>query len=97
MTSLLPRPLQGGPGPTEAPWLGPTLHELLPDSPPGTGNGILLKRVVPALKRARDDPDRSAALLLARNATTTPVGALVAELLTPPLPTREAPRDDISS
>jgi hypothetical protein len=68
------------------PWFGPTLYELLPDSPPGTRPLVLRGRIGPALSAARRDPDRQERIRRADRASHGTVAALVAEMLTPPLP-----------
>ncbi|MCX5314778.1 hypothetical protein ACWD8L_00485 [Streptomyces sp. NPDC005133] len=89
-----PPPPATGIDPTPVPWLGPTLHELLPDSPPGTRLPALVKNAAAAISGTKDDRDRVAALKQARDEARTPVNALVAELLTPPLPTNKDDHDD---
>ncbi|MFD8015861.1 hypothetical protein [Streptomyces sp. NPDC058955] len=79
---------QTSPGPDPLPWFGPTLHELLPDAPPGTRPVDLRRRAAPELSAAaaRKDPARHALVHRANQNSRTPVAALVAEMLTPPLP-----------
>ncbi|MFI8324816.1 hypothetical protein [Streptomyces sp. NPDC085529] len=74
--------------PSPLPWFGPTLHELLPDAPPGTRPVDLRRRAAPELSAAaaRKDPVRHALVHRANQHSRTPVAALVAEMLTPPLP-----------
>ncbi|MFH9734117.1 hypothetical protein [Streptomyces sp. NPDC017260] len=71
------------------PWLGPTLHELVPGIPPGTRPLPLRRLAAKALGEARQDPDRHQLLRRADRACSSPVTTLVAEMLTPPLPPRE--------
>ncbi|WRZ89981.1 hypothetical protein OHB54_13445 [Streptomyces sp. NBC_01007] len=70
------------------PWFGPTLHELVPDSAPGTPPPRLRRQTAQALAAARKDrdPARLEALQQAKHASHNPVLSLVAEMLTPPLP-----------
>ncbi|MEV5697597.1 hypothetical protein AB0L55_08910 [Streptomyces anthocyanicus] len=68
------------------PWFGPTLHELVPGIPPGTRPLPLRRLTVKALTEVRQDPDRHRLLQRADQASSSPVTALVAEMLTPPLP-----------
>ncbi|MGQ4373827.1 hypothetical protein ACN6K9_002610 [Streptomyces sp. SAS_267] len=68
------------------PWFGPTLHELVPDAPPGTRPPILHKQVGPALARVRKDPVAQERIRRADRASRGAVASLVAEMLTPPLP-----------
>ena len=68
------------------PWFGPTLHELVPGIPPGTRPLPLRRLTAKALTEARQDPDRHRLLQRADQASSSPVTALVAEMLTPPLP-----------
>ncbi|GGZ88303.1 hypothetical protein ACFOOM_18710 [Streptomyces echinoruber] len=78
-----------GPGDTEAPpipWFGPTLHELVPGSPPGTRPPVLRRQVGQALAAARHDPVRQEHIRRADRASRSAVDSLVAEMLTPPLP-----------
>ncbi|MGW6540325.1 hypothetical protein ACWGDD_31415 [Streptomyces sp. NPDC055011] len=77
-----------GAEPPPLPWFGPTLHELLPDAPLGTRPVDLRRRAAPELSAAaaRVDPVRHALVHRANQNSRTPVAALVAEMLTPPLP-----------
>ncbi|MGW1092539.1 hypothetical protein ACWD4L_41515 [Streptomyces sp. NPDC002596] len=68
------------------PWFGPTLHELVPGSAPGTRLSILRRLAAPALAAARQDPVRQERIRRADQASRSAVAALVAEMLTPPLP-----------
>lgn len=68
------------------PWFGPTLHELVPGSPPGTRPPVLRRLVGQALAAARQDPDGHERIRRADHASRGAVGSLVAEMLTPPLP-----------
>ncbi|MET9823106.1 hypothetical protein ABZ038_16090 [Streptomyces sp. NPDC006349] len=69
------------------PWFGPTLHELVPGIPPGTRPLPLRRLAAKALNEAiRQDPARHQLLQRADQASSGPVTALVAEMLTPPLP-----------
>lgn len=79
---------QTSPGPAPLPWFGPTLHELLPGAPLGTRPVDLRRRAAPELSAAaaRRDPVRHALVHRANQNSRTPVAALVAEMLTPPLP-----------
>ncbi|WP_225080708.1 hypothetical protein [Streptomyces sp. CoT10] len=82
------KPVSGAEG-AEAPpipWFGPTLHELVPGTAPGTRPPILRKRVGQALAAARQDPDRRERIRRADHASRGAVDSLVAEMLTPPLP-----------
>lgn len=68
------------------PWFGPTLHELVPDTPLGTRPPILRKRAARGLAGARRDPVRHASIRRADENSRSATDALVAEMLTPPLP-----------
>ncbi|OKI75222.1 hypothetical protein [Streptomyces sp. CB02414] len=68
------------------PWFGPTLHELVPGIPPGTRPFPLRRLAAKALTEARRDPARHQLLQHADRSSSSPVTALVAEMLTPPLP-----------
>jgi hypothetical protein len=68
------------------PWFGPTLHELVPGSAPGTRPPALRKQAAQALAAARQDPVRQEHIRRADQASRNAVAALVAEMLTPPLP-----------
>ncbi|MFJ8282504.1 hypothetical protein ACIRA2_35080 [Streptomyces griseoviridis] len=68
------------------PWFGPTLHELVPDILPGTRPLPLRRQTAQALAKARQDPVRHGLIERADRASRGPVAALVAEMLTPPLP-----------
>ncbi|GHI97174.1 hypothetical protein [Streptomyces olivaceus] len=73
------------------PWFGPTLHELVPGIPLGTRPLPQRRRAATALSEAkRGDPVRHRLLDRADQASRTPVTALVAEMLTPPLSPPEA-------
>ncbi|WP_330460416.1 hypothetical protein OIB37_28200 [Streptomyces sp. NBC_00820] len=84
-------PLRGA-GRTEAPaipWFGPTLHELVPDIVPGTRPLVLRRQAAQALAAARQDPAREELIRQADQASRSAVTALVAEMLTPPLPRQD--------
>ncbi|MCW8382761.1 hypothetical protein [Streptomyces justiciae] len=68
------------------PWFGPTLHELVPGIVPGTRPLPLRRQAAHALAEARQDPVRHGLIQRADQASHSPVTALVAEMLTPPLP-----------
>ncbi|MEU8692399.1 hypothetical protein [Streptomyces sp. NPDC048665] len=68
------------------PWFGPTLHELVPGIAPGTRPLPLRRQAAQALAKARQDPVRRGLIERADQASHSPVAALVAEMLTPPLP-----------
>ncbi|MFF2205246.1 hypothetical protein [Streptomyces sp. NPDC058145] len=68
------------------PWFGPTLHELVPGSPPGTRPLVLRSRVGQAFAAARQDPVEQERIRRADHASRGAIGSLVAEMLTPPLP-----------
>lgn len=68
------------------PWFGPTLHELVPGIAPGTRPLPLRRQAAQALAKARQDPVRHGLIERADQASRSPVAALVAEMLTPPLP-----------
>lgn len=71
------------------PWFGPTLHELVPGTPPGSTPLVLRKQAGRAVTSAgRQDPVRRELIRRADRNSHTPVAALVAEMLTPPLPRR---------
>ncbi|WP_338702535.1 hypothetical protein V2W30_34575 [Streptomyces sp. Q6] len=78
---------------TPMPYFGPTVFELVPNTRPGIGQGDLAKAAGVAISRARRarDTDRERALKAAHDAARTPADSLVAELLTPPLPSTAAP------
>ena len=88
MTTGAPSPQQSGTEPPPLPWFGPTLHELLPDAPLGTRPLKLRTLAAPELTAAaaRKDPARHELVHRANQNSHTPVDALVAEMLTPPLP-----------
>ncbi|WP_435189642.1 hypothetical protein [Streptomyces sp. bgisy126] len=88
MTTGSPSPRPAGDEPPPLPWFGPTLHELLPDAPPGTVPMKLRAHVARELSaaRARRDSARQALVDRADRNSRMPVDALVAEMLTPPLP-----------
>ncbi|MCB8905782.1 MULTISPECIES: hypothetical protein [unclassified Streptomyces] len=88
MTTGAPSPQPVDTEPPPLPWFGPTLHELLPDTPPGTRPMKLRAQAARELSaaRARQDPARQALVHRADRNSHTPVDALVAEMLTPPLP-----------
>ncbi|MFE1341450.1 hypothetical protein ACFW6K_27700 [Streptomyces sp. NPDC058733] len=68
------------------PWFGPTLHELVPGIAPGTRPLPLRRKAAQALAAARRDPVRHELIHRADQGSRSPVTALVAEMLTPPLP-----------
>ncbi|MGA5872408.1 hypothetical protein [Streptomyces cinereoruber] len=74
--------------PSPLPWFGPTLHELLPDTPPGTRPMKLRAHAAREMSaaRARQDQVRHALVDRADRNSHTPLDAIVAEMLTPPLP-----------
>ncbi|MFF1777770.1 hypothetical protein [Streptomyces virginiae] len=88
MTTGTPSPQRSDGEPPPLPWFGPTLHELLPDAPPGTRPMKLRALAARELgaARARQDSARQALVDRADRNSHTPVDALVAEMLTPPLP-----------
>ncbi|WP_338687277.1 hypothetical protein QD712_40810 [Streptomyces acidiscabies] len=67
------------------PWFGPTLHELVPGTAPGTRPLPLRRQAAQALAKARQDPVRHGLIERADRASRSPVAAFVAEMLTPPL------------
>lgn len=67
------------------PWFGPTLHELVPGIAPGTRPLPLRGMAARALAAARRDPVRYELIRRADQGSRSPVTALVAEMLTPPL------------
>ncbi|MET9254876.1 hypothetical protein [Streptomyces sp. NPDC003717] len=85
-----PTPDGGGTEPLPLPWFGPTLHELVPGIPPGARPPALRKEAARALTAARHDPARQDRLRRADHASRGAVAALVAEMLTPPLPRHDA-------
>ena len=96
MTTGAPAPQRPGAEAPTIPWFGPTLHELLSDAPLGTRPLRLRTLAAPELApaAARKDPARHAVVHRANLNSHTPVDALVAEMLTPPLPchdTEEGP------
>jgi hypothetical protein len=68
------------------PWFGPTLYELVPGIAPGTRPMPLRRQAAQALAAARRDPVRHELIHRADQGSRSPVTALVAEMLTPPLP-----------
>lgn len=78
--------------PSPLPWFGPTLHELVPDLAPGTRSIVLRAKAGQAISSARHDPVRRELLRRADQASHGAVAALIAEMLTPPLP-RHHPED----
>lgn len=71
------------------PWFGPTLHELVPGIAPGTRPMPLRRQAAQALAAARRDPVRYELLDRADQGSRSTVTALVAEMLTPPLPSHD--------
>ncbi|MFD5342180.1 hypothetical protein ACFWJY_00035 [Streptomyces anulatus] len=87
MTTGRPSPTATDSGPPPLPWIGPTLHELVPGTPLGSTPLILRRQAGRAVTAAgRQDPDRRELVRQADRNSHTPVAALVAEMLTPPLP-----------
>ncbi|PVC78705.1 hypothetical protein DBP18_01075 [Streptomyces sp. CS081A] len=88
MSTGTPFPHHAGGEPPPLPWFGPTLHELLPDTPPGTRPMKLRAQAAREMSaaRARQDQVRHALVDRADRNSHAPVDALVAEMLTPPLP-----------
>ncbi|WP_405437885.1 hypothetical protein OG373_11180 [Streptomyces avidinii] len=87
MTTGAPSPHHTGTEPPALPWFGPTLHELVPGTPLGARPLELRKQAARELAAsARKDPGRHALVQRANQNSHTPVAALVAEMLTPPLP-----------
>ncbi|MFD9872879.1 hypothetical protein DLE01_37625 [Streptomyces sp. FT05W] len=88
MTTGAPSSQYSGAEPPPLPWFGPTLHELLPDAPLGTRPLGLRRLAAPELtaSAALNDSVRHALVHRANQNSHTPVDALVAEILTPPLP-----------
>ncbi|WP_329209507.1 hypothetical protein [Streptomyces sp. NBC_01708] len=88
MTTGAPSSQHSGAEPPPLPWFGPTLHELLPDAPLGTRPLGLRRLAAPELtaSAALKDSARHALVHRANQNSHTPVDALVAEILTPPLP-----------
>ncbi|WP_416978781.1 hypothetical protein [Streptomyces sp. T028] len=76
----------GDSDPPPLPWFGPTLHELVPGTPPGSRPPALRVKAARALAAARNDPVRREGIRRADQASRSAVDALVAEMLTPPLP-----------
>lgn len=68
------------------PWFGPTLYELVPGLAPGARSPVLRTTAARAIAAARHDPVRREHLRRADQASHGAVAALVAEMLTPPLP-----------
>ncbi|MFD5834560.1 hypothetical protein ACFWHV_13460 [Streptomyces collinus] len=68
------------------PWFGPTLHELVPGCVPGARLPALRTQAARARAAARQDPDRVERIGRADRNSRGTVTALVAEMLTPPLP-----------
>jgi hypothetical protein len=79
-------PDRGGSTLPPIPWFGPTLHELVPGIAPGTRTQPMRRQAAQALAKARQDPVRHGLIERADQASRSPVAALVAEMLTPPLP-----------
>ncbi|WP_328422223.1 hypothetical protein [Streptomyces sp. NBC_00443] len=77
---------RGGSGLPPIPWFGPTLHELVPGIAPGARPLSLRTQAARALAAARTDPVRRDLIHRADQGSRSPVTALVAEMLTPPLP-----------
>ncbi|MFJ6408530.1 hypothetical protein ACIQK9_23720 [Streptomyces hydrogenans] len=73
------------------PWFGPTLHELVPGLAPGSRLPALRAQAARARSAARQDPVRQELVRRADQASRSAVTALVADMLTPPLP---QPRHD---
>ncbi|MER6017058.1 hypothetical protein [Streptomyces anulatus] len=87
MTTGTPSPKATDSNPPALPWFGPTLHELVPGTPPGSTPLALRRQAVRALTSAgRQDSGRRELVRRADRNSHTPVAALVAEMLTPPLP-----------
>lgn len=86
MTTDAPTPRDEGLELPPLPWFGPTLHELVPGIPPGTRPPRLRTKAGPAIAAARQDPVRQEQLRRADQHSPKAVEALVAEMLTPPLP-----------
>ncbi|WP_331452424.1 hypothetical protein [Streptomyces sp. SS162] len=86
MTDDATAPKRADSEPPPIPWFGPTLHELVPGVPPGTRPLPMRGKAARALAAARQDPVRHALLHGADQGSRSPVTALVAEMLTPPLP-----------
>ncbi|MEV7110029.1 hypothetical protein [Streptomyces anulatus] len=86
MTTGTPSPKATDSSPLALPWFGPTLHELVPGTPPGSTPLILRRQAGRAVTSGRQDPDRRELVRRADRNSHTPVAALVAEMLTPPLP-----------
>ncbi|WP_179886719.1 hypothetical protein [Streptomyces sp. st77] len=87
MTTGRPSPSTTDHGHPPLPWIGPTLHELLPGTPLGSTPLALRQRAGRAVAAAgRQDPVRRELVRQADRNSHTPVAALVAEMLTPPLP-----------
>ncbi|MFK0119510.1 hypothetical protein [Streptomyces sp. NPDC090994] len=74
------------------PWFGPTLYELVPGLAPGARSSAIRTTAARAITSARHDPVRQDRLRRADQASHGAVAALVAEMLTPPLP-RPDPED----
>ncbi|MGQ4730031.1 hypothetical protein ACUN3E_20435 [Streptomyces sp. Ju416(a)] len=87
MTTGSPSPSTPDHVPPPLPWVGPTLHELVPGTPPGSAPLVLRRQAGRAVAAAgRQDPVRRELIRQADRNSHTPVAALVAEMLTPPLP-----------
>ncbi|WP_329133517.1 hypothetical protein OG552_16170 [Streptomyces sp. NBC_01476] len=82
-------PASGAEAPS-IPWFGPTLQELLPGTAPGARPPILRRQAARALAAARQDPVRQEHIHRADQGSRSAVAALVAEMLTPPLPRRDS-------
>ncbi|MET7302530.1 hypothetical protein [Embleya sp. NPDC005575] len=70
------------------PWFGPTLHELVPGTPLGARPPLLRKQAAQAQTAARRDPVQTERIRRADQNSRSVVDAVVAEMLTPPLPDR---------
>ncbi|MEU6624824.1 hypothetical protein ABZ926_29215 [Streptomyces litmocidini] len=88
MTTDSPAPGSEGAEAPALPWFGPTLQELVPGLALGTRLPALRAQAARARSAAREDPVRQELVRRADQASRSPVAALVAEMLTPPLPRR---------
>ncbi|MFI6579608.1 hypothetical protein [Embleya sp. NPDC050493] len=70
------------------PWFGPTLYELVPDTPLGARPPLLRKQAAQAQSAVQRDPVQSERIRRADRNSHSIVDAVVAEMLTPPLPSR---------
>ncbi len=84
MTTGTPSPKATDSSSLPLPWFGPTLHELVPGTPPGSTPLMLRKQASRAA--GRQDQDRRELVRQADRNSHTPLAALVAEMLTGPLP-----------